>query len=422
MDELKNNLFDLLKRAEKFTKSDNLYIFKGGFFLTLSSVSTGALSFIMAVVLGWLLPKEVYGNYKYLFSILGVIALFTLSGMDAAVTQAVARGQDGSFRVGLRRKIIFSFLGSLTAIGIAVYYFAKGQPLIGYGSLLMGAFLPLWGPFGLYPSYFIGKGKFHNITRANVGIQTMVALTVIITAYFSKNFLVLATANIFVQTLGSGYIIWRILSNIPRDATKDPNTHKYGFHLSIIDMLGTLSNYLDNILVFTFLGPAALAVYNFAMAPPEQMKGLVKNSYALAFPKFANKSIEDIRKNIVRRMVLFTVGVGAMVLLYILVAPLFFSLFLPRYTDSIFYSQIYALSVLVAPGYVIGAALKSTSQTKALYVTSVIGVVAEIVFIVVLIPPFGIIGAVLSQVISRVFNFIITLIAFARVKTIPNPQ
>ncbi|MEK7120232.1 MAG: oligosaccharide flippase family protein, partial [Patescibacteria group bacterium] len=181
MEELKNNLFALLKKTERFTKTDNLYLFKGGFFLTLSSVATGALSFVMAITLGWLLPKEVYGNYKYLFSILGIVALFTLGGMDTAVTQAVARGQDGSFRIGFRKKLIFSLLGTLTAIAIAVFYFAQGKDLIAYGSLVVGAFLPLWGPFGLYPAYFIGKGQFRNITKANVGVQALVALSIIIT-------------------------------------------------------------------------------------------------------------------------------------------------------------------------------------------------------------------------------------------------
>jgi O-antigen/teichoic acid export membrane protein len=420
MEELKNNLFGLLKKAEKYTKTDNLYLFKGGFFLTLSSVGTGILSFIMAIILGWLLPKEVYGNYKYLFSILGIIALFTLGGMDTAVTQAVARGQDGSFRTGFRKKLIFSFLGTLTAIAIAVFYFTQGKLLIGYGALLMGAFLPLWGPFGLYPAYFVGKGEFKNITKANVGSQALVAISVITAAYFYKNFLLLALANITTQIIVSGYVIWKIFNQIPKDAPKDPNTHKYGFHLSVIGILGTIANYLDNVLIFTFLGPIQLAVYNFAIAPPEQLKGLFKNVSSLAFPKFAKKSIEEIKKSIGKRMLIFALGAALLFLIYVVSARFLYSIFLPKYLDSVFYSQIYALAIILMPGYVIGAALESTSQTKALYTISIVGTITEIVLIAFLIPNFGLIGAVLSQVISRFFNFFIMLFVFLKTKSTKN--
>lgn len=419
MEELKNNLFTLLKKAEKYTKTDNLYLFRGGFFLTLSSVATGILSFLMAIALGWLLPKEVYGNYKYLFSVLGIIALFTLGGMDTAVTQAVARGQDGSFRIGFRKKFLFSFLGTLTAIAIATFYFTQGKDLIAYGSLIVGAFLPLWGPFGLYPAYFVGKGQFRNITKTNVGVQTLVALSIIITAYFSKNFLILTAVNLAVQTLGAGFVAWRILRSIPKDAPSDPKTQSYGLHLSVIDVLNTVATYLDNILVFTLLGPASLAVYNFAMAPAEQIKGLFKNAQSLAMPKFSNKTMEEVQKSLNRKIILFLILSIFIILIYIIFAKILFSVFLPQYLESVKYSQIYALSLLMAPIYIILAALKATSQTKKLYEFSIVNAVFEIVLISVLIPLWGLWGAVLSQVISRIFNFIYGWISLRKYEKIP---
>jgi len=416
MEELKNNLFALLKKAERFTKTDNLYLFRGGFFLTLSSITTGALSFIMAIVLGWLLPKEVYGNYKYLFSILGIVALFTLGGMDTAVTQAIARGQDGSFRMGFRKKLLFSFLGTITAIGIAIFYFNQDKSMIGYGALLMGAFLPLWGPFGLFPAYFVGKGQFRNITKANVGIQTLVAISVITTAYFSKNFFVIAFVNVFFQTLGSGYVMWKILRSIPKNSEVDPKTSSYGFHLSAIDVLSTVSNYLDNILIFTFLGPASLAVYNFAIAPTEQIKGLLKNTYSLALPKFSNKTMTDIKRTINHKMLLFGLVALLVIFLYIITARFLFSIFLPKYLDSVVYSQIFSISLLIAPIYPILAALKATSQTKKLYGYSITGALVEITLIAILIPLWGLWGAIFSQIAARLFNLVYAWIALQKSK------
>ena len=193
----------------------------------------------------------------------------------------------------------------------------------------------------------------------------------------------------------------------------------YGLHLSVIDVLNTVATYLDNILVFTLLGPASLAVYNFAMAPAEQIKGLFKNAQSLAMPKFSNKTMEEVQKSLNRKIILFLILSIFIILIYIVSAKILFGIFLPQYMESVKYSQIYALSLLMAPIYIILAALKATSQTKKLYEFSIVNAIFEIILISVLIPLWGLWGAVLSQVISRIFNFIYGWISLRKYEKIP---
>ena len=95
---------ELLLRSEKYTKTDMLYLARGGFWLTLGQGLGIIAGLLLVIGFANLLPKEVYGNYKFILSLGGIIGAFTLTGMSIAVTQAVARGFEGNFRPSRNRQ------------------------------------------------------------------------------------------------------------------------------------------------------------------------------------------------------------------------------------------------------------------------------------------------------------------------------
>ena len=83
----------LLRRTEKITKTDMVYLSKGSFWLLLNQGLGSLLGFITAVALANLLPKEEYGIYKYLLSIAALCSIATMPGFSSAVVQAVGAGK-----------------------------------------------------------------------------------------------------------------------------------------------------------------------------------------------------------------------------------------------------------------------------------------------------------------------------------------
>ena len=187
---------------------------------------------------------------------------------------------------------------------------------------------------------------------------------------------------------------------------------KYGFHLSIMGILSAIADKVDSIAVFTLLGPAQLATYTYAIAMPEQIKGFTKNIVPLAMPKFAQRSISEIKRGIWRRILVLGVGLITVIALYIFFAPFIFRIFFPVYLGSVYYSQVYALSLIFTLSTPLIAIFQGHKKMKELYISSNIGSMVLIIVLPLLTYFWGIPGALVSIICSRFINMIVTCYLF----------
>ena len=175
----------------------------------------------------------------------------------------------------------------------------------------------------------------------------------------------------------------------------------YGKHISLMNLFGTLANQLDKILVFHFLGAAPLAVYTFAFAIPEQIKGSYKNLFNIALPRYAELAPEKLRASIINKTIRLTTISILIVIVYILISPYLFMLLFPKYLDSVHYSQIYILGLIAIPGIsLFGTYFQVKKATATLYKLNIISNVATIILTVILISRWGILGAVYENGLS----------------------
>ena len=82
-----------------------VYLFKNGSWLAKEQIISSICSFLLAIAFANLLPKETCSSYGYILSIAGLLAIPTLSGINTATTQAVARKYEESFIKELKTKI-----------------------------------------------------------------------------------------------------------------------------------------------------------------------------------------------------------------------------------------------------------------------------------------------------------------------------
>src|SRR3989344_764495 len=146
-----------LKRSEKITKTDMIYLAKGHFWLIVGQILSSISAFLLSIAFANLLPKEIYGSYKYVLSIAGVLSVFTLTGMSAAISQAAARGYEGGLIKALKTKIKFGLLGSVGSLGVSLYYYLNAKTELAVAFLIVAAFIPLMDSFALYSAYLHGK-------------------------------------------------------------------------------------------------------------------------------------------------------------------------------------------------------------------------------------------------------------------------
>src|SRR6185437_109382 len=108
IDRLKDRLIALLRWSERYTKTDMVYLASGTFWSNFSAATVVILGFLASLFFARFMTKDQYGTYQYVLAIAGLISSVTLTGMNSAVTRAVARGHEGELKHSIRFQLLAS--------------------------------------------------------------------------------------------------------------------------------------------------------------------------------------------------------------------------------------------------------------------------------------------------------------------------
>jgi len=410
---IKNQAYWFLKSTQKYTGTDNVYLAKGGFWLTLGQIVSMTAAFLLAVAFANLLDPTTYGNYKYVLSLLGVLAVFCLDGMRLAVTQAVSRNLEGSFYTAFRARLKWGLLGSLTAIVGAVYYWIRGNNILPIPLLVASIFLPLMYASQLYGAFLNGRKLFNVQVNYRIINQVISAGAIIATLFFTKNLFWLVSVYFVSHTFLNFFFYFLTKARFRPNKKEDPKTLNYGKHLSLMGLVNYLATYLDKILLFTFVGSAQLAVYSFAVLIPEQIKAITTNINTLALPKLTLKSREEIKASMVKKILKLTLLTGVIIIFYIIIAPYFFKIFFPQYSSSVLYSQIFIFTIISFPVSLISTAFQAKMMKKEQYLLRFVAF-TRIVLFAALIPFYGIWGIIAAKIGAEVVALFLMLFLFRK--------
>lgn len=409
---IKNKAYTLLRKTEKYTKTDMVYLASGSFWLFLKRFLSALIAAGLAVAFANLLNSTTYGEYKYVFSIFALLAIPTLLGMGDATTKSVAQGFDGTVFPALRTKIVWGIIGSSISTAIAIYYYIAGNVELAGAFGIVALFLPFVDTLGIFNSILTGKRLFRVSILYEIASQGISALVIITTLFFTKNLLFILLVYFSIYTLTRFVVFKLVTKRYVQNRNVGSVTISYGKHLSIMRIIGTIAESIDNILLWQFIGPAPLAVYAFAKAIPVQIRETLGAIPKLAFPKFAQRNFREIKKTLLRRMALMFLIILSVVIIYVIAAPYIYRLLFPQYTEAIVYSQLFALTLLFFPQKFIGIAFQAHAHKKALYISSTVAPIMKIIFAVILIPLFGIMGAIMAEIVGRAINLLVLLFLF----------
>ena len=62
----KNSVYTFLRKTEKYTKTDMVYLASGGFWLSIKTALSILIALSLSIAFANLLPKETFGEYKYI--------------------------------------------------------------------------------------------------------------------------------------------------------------------------------------------------------------------------------------------------------------------------------------------------------------------------------------------------------------------
>lgn len=407
---LRTRVYALLRWSERYIQTDMVYLTSSGFWLNLNVFIISVLAFLLSIAFANLLPAEVYGTYQYFLSFSTIVGALTLTGMNYAVTTAVAAGRKGVIRDAISVQLRWAVIPFLASIGIGAYYAAAGNYAFALGLSVIGVLIPAITIFGTYSAYLNGLKRFK---------QGFIYASIVNLAYYGAifsgvlildNAIALLIINLGVNALALGFVFFRTLRKFPPTDSIDPDAIKYGKHLSAMNVFSVGVRQLDSILVFQFLGPATLAMYTFATAVPERVSGLFKFLFYASLPKFATQSRSAVQRGLGAKFFKTTLFASLIAGLYCLAAPTIFSLLFTQYVTAVPYTQLYALVIVAGATNLSLSALIAQRMKRRLYIVNIASPAVQLTLQVALLVLYGLWGLLIARMLSAAFEAMLSLL------------
>jgi len=412
----KNKIFNFLKWTEKWTKTDMVYLAKGGFWLSINQVFTTLSALLLSVAFANLIPVEKYGEYKFILSIFPILAIPTLSGMQTAINRAAAKGFDGVLMTGIKTSVKWGMLGGVASLFVSLFYYLNNNINLTLSFLIIAVFVPFMDPLNSFGSFLQGKKKFELSTKLNIVREIFNTAVAIISLLLTKNIVLLIFIYFISRTIIRFILLLITIGKAKENDAQDSESISIGKHYSLMGIIGIIAEQADKILVFHYLGATELAIYTFAMLPINQLNGFFfKNLSVLAFPKLSEITAEELKKTLPSKIYKY-MGITLIIsAFYIILAPLFFKLLFPQYMEAVIYSQFFVLSFTLVPFSLYNTALSAQGAVKKLYNFSFMTSTIKILLFMVLLPIYGIGGAIATILLIQLCAISYLIFIFKRI-------
>src|SRR3989344_3066147 len=228
----------LFLKLSRFLGTDARYLMRGSFWLIIGSVVGMLIGLLLSMTYARYLPKETYGSYRYVLSIISIVGIFSLPSFGTTITRSAARGFDGTFRK-LSRIMFFSSFGiSIVCMSVAAFFFFRNQKELTFAFAVAALFIPFVEGLGGWRAYLDGKKQFRNKTVYNITTQIVYGLPMAAAVISSYAFGLTLTLALLVGTymlthaLPNVYFYFRTLRIIPPHAPEEPGSIRHALHLS----------------------------------------------------------------------------------------------------------------------------------------------------------------------------------------------
>lgn len=402
---IKQKIKKILLWSQKYTKTDMIYLFKNSFWTSVGKFFSTISGIIVLIFLTRYISKDTVGQYNFYLSILAIIAIFSIPGLNTSTIEAVAKNNDGVYKKAVKTSFKWSWFGSLVLILIAIYfYFIKNDQTLFLASLITVFLFPFLYTPNTWRSFLIGKQKFKQLNFLS-SLQSIL--------YLSAMILVIIFSHGNLIWIISVYLLIQIIANIfsyffsqryIQNNNENNDWKSYGFFLTKMQILGLISANIDKIVIGIFMNMETLAIYSVARKMITSLQGLFKEFLNIYIAKIAKRNKINFKKYF------FISGLTVVFsIIAIIFTPFVINLLFPNYEASIFLTQIF---LAFLPIWVLDLLLiyEATYNLKNKKIILYYNIITSIVYLVLLIPALIYlkeIGLVLAICFKNIINIII---------------
>jgi len=349
------------------------------------------------------MTKNAFGEYNMVLNTVGILTIFSLSGLNNSLMQAVARGYEGTYRATVPIAFGSSFLGSVVLMCMSVWYFIQAQAQIGQGLLVAAALFPFAYGLVQWKSVVTGSGRFGQLLIHDGAGSILTYGLIIVAVLLQPGKYVLPIVLMMLVPAAYNVVLTMVkFRQIPVSAPVEEQNVRYGIKTTLYSGLGAIGSNLDRVLLFWFLSPAALAVFVAAGRIPDLLSGAMQDVAAVLAPRLAKH--DAYTKRVDRIFGVLSLIYGAVVIVFAFTGIPFVVIFLfgNNYADAIPYAQ--ALTCSVAIGYLANLRfrfIRSRIDARGFRDVTLVSSAVRLGAFLLLVPPFGLVGAVIGTFLYR---------------------
>ncbi len=389
---------------------DANYFLKGGFYSGLQQAVGLISGLILAYLFGHFASKAVFGEYNLVLSIVSIVTIVSMPGLNVSLLRSAGQGFDGSLARTVMARLIWSLLGIPILIVWAFYYRLENSSALALTLAITAVLFPLISPFQSTTYFFIAKKRF-DLQAWFTALSSVMTIGFIALAIFMNWGLVGIMTGYWLGQIVPALISLRGCQKLIKIRKKlDPDLLPYGYFLTGLQILPTIVAHISSILLAGMLGIEALAIYSVAAKFP----GIVQKNYDVfskpITAKLAGQSTKQHRATLTHHAGKF------LLLSLVMFAGLWLSLpglvtwfYGQQYLEAIKFSRLYSWSILPLPFIWLFDDMVTFQKRRVVkFMLSTVIPLVKLGAYLWVIPRWQITGLIIVLLIERLLTLVIT--------------
>ncbi|MBA7620749.1 hypothetical protein ES703_28104 [subsurface metagenome] len=404
---MKDYIITAIRKMEGWLGIDLGYYLRGNAYLLTAQGTILLCGLASSTVLARLLSKETYGQYNYIFSIIGILALSALPGMGVAIMHAVANQYDQVLIKGIKTRIKWSFVGAMLCFLIGLYYYFSGDTLLGKIFMGVSFFFPFYTSFDSFYPFLNGRKRFDLSSRYRTAYWIGLTLAVILTVYLTRNLLCVVIVYLATATTLEAIFLFNTVRTGNLNQSEDKAAITHGKQLTGVQAIGIVALQFDKLIVGLALGFSQLAAYSIAVMIANLPTLLLTAVSTTIFPKIAVMDEGVAYAEVKERLPWLLIGVASICGIGALLAPYVIPwLYSNKYLGSVLYTQLLFIPVIIgAPAMILRrGALQPQRKVRKLFKLNMTVSLFELAMMVFFTLKFGILGIIIARALARALD------------------
>lgn len=364
------------------------------------------LSIILGLFTTYLLSNyfsiEDFGKLQLLLTLIGTFSIFNLSGFDIIIQKQIFNKNDNIVDYVLKKIMPWSFILMIFVMGIS-YFLTEYKSLLLFVIIITSVTL-----FDKTNAILNAKLKFKELRYLELFTKIFllfVAISSLVLGLDIFTYIIIFTL-ISVAIIGVRiFLSYRYLNNHVEEKNDFNIIKSEGIKTSLSTAYTIIANWSER-LMLGMIDPKLLAIFVIGQLFPRVLKDNVKVLLTPTLNSWASQGFEHYKSMIYKyQMSLWIFGVTAYIVMYVMVEFIISNYFI-KYEESILIAQLLAIPLIFKFIETMKMSAMALSHHTNTFnrINNIINTM-KLIFVAILIPLFGINGAVTSILMMEIIRF-----------------